>query len=64
MAYFLHILLESKYFWLNIVLDENMLMYLHNQCDMALPSSTIIVYFNRVTFETDITYDINSWGSF
>lgn len=43
MPYLLH---NSRYyFWLNVVLDENILMYLHNQCDMALPSSTIMAYF-------------------
>lgn len=65
MAYLLHILLNSRYyFWLNVVLDKNILIYLHNQCDTALPSTTIMAYFHRLTLETNITYDIHLWDSF
>lgn len=66
MGYLLHILLENRwyYFWFNDVPDEDMHMYLHNQYDVTLSSSAIMMHFHRLTLETDINYDANSWDLF
>lgn len=58
MSYLLHILLESMVD--DIIFDENMLRYLHNQCDLVLPSSISMAYFHKLILEIEISYDINS----
>lgn len=66
MGHVLHILLENRwfYFWFNVVPDEDMHMNLHNQYDMTLSSSAIIVYCHRLTLGTHFNYDTNSWDLF
>lgn len=57
MSYLLHILFESM---VDDIFDENMLRYLHNQCDLVLPSSISMAYFHKLILEIEISYDINS----